>query len=79
MDRVDVRKYIEENRVRFSRGRQLPRRHERIRRRPRTQESYAILSSIVSNRWRLWLERGWIEILGPRRYRINLPESRDKR
>jgi hypothetical protein len=78
MDRVDLRKYLEENRVRVTYGRRIPPRRERIRRRPRTPDSYATLSAIMRDRWQLWVEQGRIEILGPRHYRIHLspPPSR---
>ncbi len=77
-DRIDVRKYIEENRVRFSYGRRLPTRREHIRRRPRTPDSYATLSAMVRNRWQSWLEQGRIEVLGPRHYRIHLRPPREE-
>ncbi len=71
-----MKKYIEENRVRFSYGRRLPTRREHIRRRPRTPDSYATLSAMVRNRWQTWLEQGRIEILGPRHYRLHLQPPR---
>jgi hypothetical protein len=76
MDRIDLRKYLQENRVRVTYGRRIPPRRERIRRRPRTPDSYATLAAIMRDRWRLWLEQGRIEVLGPRHYRIHLSAPR---
>jgi len=72
MKTLDVRQYVEENRLRFSRGRRLPARRERVRRRPRTPDSYATLSAMVRGRWRMWTEQGRVEVLGPRHYRLRL-------
>lgn len=77
MDRIDLRKHLQENRVRVTYGRRIPPRRERIRRRPRTPDSYATLAAIMRDRWQLWLEQGRVEILGPRHYRLHLSKPRD--
>ena len=44
--------------------------------RPRDPEKERILSALDIARWQRWIGTGRIEVLGPRRYRLNVERSR---
>ena len=72
--KINYEEYRAANRVRFSKMRQLLPKSERVRRRPVTPERAALIHSMVADRWRLWLEKGWVQIVGPRHWRLVIPE-----
>ena len=43
----------------------------RVRRRPRNREEQKALFLLTKDRWERWEKEGKLEILGPRKYRLN--------
>jgi len=59
------------NREAFFRNLNLPPRRERLRGRPRTPEEQRALTRFSQAVWQYWIDSGRLEILGPRKYRLN--------
>lgn len=72
--KIDVVKYVQVNRLRFGRLRTFPEKPVRGSRRPRTPEDVLLFERMIRARRENWLKAGIVEILGPRRIRINLPK-----
>jgi len=72
--KIDVVKYVEDNRLRFARLRAFPEKRVRGNRRPRSAEDVLLFERMIRARRENWLRAGIVEILGPRRIRINLPK-----
>ena len=71
MRRLNFGEAYRENRRKFLAAAVLPPRQDRIRRRPRTQEEQKALLRLSQAMWNNLVRSGRLEILGPRRYRLN--------
>ena len=74
-EKVDLRKYIEENRLRFARLRTFPEKRVRGSRRPRTAEDVLLFQRMIRNQREVWIRSGILEIVGPMRFRFHLPKA----
>ena len=71
MRRCHFKEAYAANRETFFKNLDLPPRRERLRRRPRTPEEEQALTRFSQAVWQHWLRTGRLEILGPRKYRLN--------
>lgn len=74
-EKVDLRKYIEENRLRLARLRTFPEKRVRGNRRPRKPEDALLFQHMIRNQREAWIRSGILEIVGPMRFRFHLPKA----
>lgn len=74
-EKVDILKYIEENRLRLARLRTFPEKRVRGNRRPRKPEDVLLFQHMIRNQRDAWIRAGVLEIVGPMRFRFRLPRT----
>ena len=74
-EKVDILKYIEENRLRLARLRTFPEKRVRGSRRPRTAEDVLLFQHMIRNRRENLIRSGILEIVGPMQYRFHLSKA----
>ncbi|MDO3377754.1 hypothetical protein [Geoalkalibacter halelectricus] len=71
MKRINFNDYVHENQSAFTRARLTRDCGRQPMARPRSREECAILLRLDRARRRQWLEQGKLEVLGPRKFRLN--------
>ncbi|WP_305045218.1 hypothetical protein [Geoalkalibacter sp.] len=71
MKRIILEDYLRDNRAPFARARLSRDAGRRAMTRPRSAEERELLLRLDRARLRRWLREGRLEILGPRKFRLN--------